>query len=269
VRGPAGRLRGGLADTPLPAWDLVDRARYVPRRPGRRPLAAVVTSRSCAPGCPTCHGSFGQVVRGRPVAAVLAEVERLVRGQGVRELVLQDEVFNHDPARARTLLEGLVRLSPELRLRIPSGLRGDRLDGELCALLARAGLRAVDVPIDTAAPELQRRLKLNLDLDEAARGVQRLTLAGIVVRGTFHLGWPGETADERRTTTRFARRAALHRARFSPACDSPLWPPGGPPVTDERRACLRAALAFQASPARAAAWAAFALATARRARSRS
>lgn len=227
-RGPEGRtireairaLPADLDREPLPAWDLVDVTRYF-TRPGsstphrcRRQWAPLSTSRACPPGCGVCHSSYGRVQRSRGLASVMEEIDRLVDRFGVQEVVLFDEVPNHDPARLRSLLEALASRHPDLTLSFKNALRGDLLGGQDPALLRAAGVREISLVVETASPRLQREMKLNVDLAATVAAAEALERSGISTRGLFTLGLPTETATEREETVRFATISPFTSVRF-------------------------------------------------------
>lgn len=208
-----------LPPSPLPAWDLVDRARYLSGRPSKRreAWANLVTSRACPPACPTCQNAYGRVFRVRELGEVLEELRLLVSELGVTKVRVADELFNHDLGRAKAFVRGFLREAPKARLRLPMGLRPDHVDAEFAQLLAQAGVRKVTISIDSTAPHVQRLLRHNLDFARVPAGIRQLAEAGIQVHGSFSMGWPEESNDQQAATSRFARRGLFHTADFRAA----------------------------------------------------
>jgi radical SAM superfamily enzyme YgiQ (UPF0313 family) len=237
---------------PEPAWDLCPDA-LRERLP--RGFAPWLTSWTCPPTCPTCHGSFGRSVRVRDRDHALAEARRVLQ-EGARGLGLLDEVFDHDVYAAKALLRGLLQLDQPTRLVFARGLRAEAIDLELATLLYSAGLRRVDVPIRTASPRLQKLLHEHRDMDATRRSVAHLVRAGIFVSGTFLVGAPGEDAVDRRATCNFARRSGFHQVRYRTAgTEFPANPRGHtlPRLApkEARRACIQARIASAWAPSRA------------------
>lgn len=208
-----------LPPSPLPAWDLVDRARYLKGRPGkqRETWANLVTSRACPPACPTCQNAYGRVFRMRELSEVLEELRQLVNDLGVKTVRVADELFNYDLARAKAFVRGFLREAPDARLRLPMDLRPDHVDAEFAQLLALAGVRRVTISIDSTAPHVQRLLRHNLDFTKIPAGIRHLAEAGILVHGRFSMGWPQESQEQQAATARFARRSLFHTADFQAA----------------------------------------------------
>lgn len=243
-RKPDGEIaHESAAPSPLhpaaPAWDLIqlgayDRApaagrfrRFIGR--GKGQSAALVTSRTCRPGCPTCHRSFGSPTRERAVRDVVAEIRDLVVRRGVRRINVLDHAFDGSPARALEITRAVAKLRSapgcgSLTLGFPKGLRGDGLTPELVTALVDAGVRRFPLAVGTASRRLQRLIKRNLDLgkvDEALRSIQS---AGGVGHLQMLLGIPTETTGEAAHTIRWARRSRAHTVTFAPGKDMDLGP---------------------------------------------
>ena len=106
AKAPAGVV-DDLDAIPLPAWDLVDFDKYAKVRnfmsllKGKR-YAPIFTSRGCPYLCTYCHDIFGKKFRWRSPENVAAEVA-LLRGLGVDELQIVDDIFNMNPRRMKAV----------------------------------------------------------------------------------------------------------------------------------------------------------------------
>lgn len=270
-RGPAprpARVQGA------PAWDLVDLKRYAsgggdhgelrPTRSGRRAprSATVLTSRVCAPGCPTCHQSFGSSARDRSVRDVIGEIRDLVHRRGVRRILIADHGFDGRPARAAEIARAVAKLREApgraaLTMEFPRGLRGDGLTPEVVEAFLTAGVRRFPIHAVTASRRLQRLLKSNINLRAAAEGIERVVAAGSALTHLeLRLGLPTETAGEAAATIRWAQGTHAHTATFLPGKDvdlGPAWSGGEGDEHDDFPALRRRALlAFYGRPRRAA-----------------
>lgn len=277
--GPAGTLLSGPPAAPArvqgaPAWDLVDLKRYaarggekgilMPAWSNRRTLrsATVRTSRACAPGCRTCHQSFGSSARDRSVRDVVAEIRDLVHRRGVRRLLIADHGFDGRPERAAEIARAVARLRgapgrASLSLEFPRGLRGDGLTPEVVEAFLAAGVRRFPIQAVTASRRLQRLLKSNIDLRASGAGIERVQASsGALVHLELRLGLPTETAGEVAATIRWAQNTAAHTAAFLPGRDvdlGPAWTTSDGDEHDDFPALRRRALlAFYGSPRRAA-----------------
>ena len=208
-----------LDELPLPAWDLIDHAKYhdVPRGGviyAHKEFATMFSSRACPWRCTYCHNSYGKAFRARSAEHVLGEIDLLVRDHGVRELVFMDDIFNFRPDRAKAIARGLIERDYGLKLTFPNGFRGDILDEELVLLLKQAGMYRCMVAVESAVPRIQKVMKKNLKIDKVRKIVDFIADQGVMVHGAFMLGFPSETEAEMRETVRWAANSSFHTAAF-------------------------------------------------------
>jgi len=204
---------------PMPAWDLVDHAKYRDKaRSGvirtKGDFATMFSSRACPWRCTYCHNSYGKTFRERSADSVLAEIDHLVQQYGVKELVFLDDIFNFKPARAKAIARGLIERGYDLRLSFPNGFRGDHLDEELVDLLQAAGMYRCMIAVESAVPRIQRLSKKNLKIDKVLHIAEYVARRGVLVHGAFMIGFPTETEAEMRATIDWAVRSPFHTAAF-------------------------------------------------------
>jgi len=219
VKTPDRELIQDMDSIPFPAWDLVDFDRY-----GRemsmngncyyQRWAMVNTSRGCPYHCIYCHMIFGKKQRCRSAENVLEHIELLVRGYGVKELHIVDDIFNLDLPRAKMICQQILERDLKVKIAFPNGLRGDRMDRELIHLLKLAGCYAITYGVETATPRLQTITRKNLNLEKVREAIAWTYETGIVPQGFFMLGFPGETPAEMKDTVNWAIRSKLLRSWF-------------------------------------------------------
>jgi len=202
-----------------PAWDLVDLEAF-----NNRYLtftskvfakhANILSTRGCPYRCMYCHNILGKSFRARSPGHVFAEIRHLHDTQGVTDFQFVDDIFNLDLDRAKAICDLIIASDLDLTLSFPNGVRGDRMDTELIEKMAAAGTRFMSYAVETASPRLQKLIRKNLDLDRLFDAIEQTTRAGIVTRGYFMLGFPGETEAEALATIDYANRSALCGATF-------------------------------------------------------
>ncbi|HOW90403.1 MAG TPA: radical SAM protein, partial [Elusimicrobiales bacterium] len=218
---------------PFPAWDLVDMEKYFDagHRHAANPFPAsnrvvpVFTSRGCPYGCIYCHNIFGKRIRMRSAENVLREIELLSERYAPDEIEVSDDIFNCDMDRVIRICDGLIGSGSKAALSFPNGLRVDRMDRELVLKLKQAGTKQIYYAIESADPEVQKRIGKNLDLSKAEEIVRFTAGSGIVTGGFFIFGFPGETKEEMRKTVEFAKALPFHVAVFhylTPRPNTPL-----------------------------------------------
>jgi radical SAM superfamily enzyme YgiQ (UPF0313 family) len=213
-----------------PAWDLLRPESY-PHAPfaafvQRLPAATIVASRGCPYRCAFCAAGFlsGHRVRFRRPAAIVAEMLRLKHVHGIREIQFADDNLTADPEVVTALCELMLAEGVDLPWSCPNGVRVERLDRPLLALMRRAGCHSLAVGVESGSPRILRKVCKGTDLAAVRKGLQLIREAGIVTVGYFMLGFPGETDAERRATIALALQLPLDRAHFMLYCPLPGTP---------------------------------------------
>ncbi len=162
---------------------------------------------------PQLRGKF----RSRRFASVVAEAEQLVR-QGVREITLigQDTTCYGEDLGMKDgladLLDALARIEGLVWLRFLYAYP-NKVTTKLLETIARHDniAKYLDVPLQHASARVLKRMKrggngeIFLKMIEKARRL----IPGLVVRTTFIVGFPGETAEEFAELEAFVRAAKL------------------------------------------------------------
>jgi ribosomal protein S12 methylthiotransferase len=220
-QGRFSRAQWDGATAALPEYlysDLTPRILTTPRS-----SAYIKIAEGCDHPCSFCiipqlRGKF----RSRRLESIVAEAERLI-AQGVREITLigQDTTcygedlglrINGEPAGLATLLDALAVLPGLKWLRFLYAYP-NKVTTRLLETIARHETIAkyLDVPLQHASPSVLKRMKRGgtaevfLRLIEKARAI----VPGIVLRSTFIVGFPGETAEDFNELAEFVAEAKL------------------------------------------------------------
>ena len=194
---------------PWPAYDMIGLERYFRldspwHFPKSGRAVQFITERGCPYQCSYCHEIHTKKFRGMAAETVLDQIEWLVKEHGVGELMIVDDIFNFDLARAKEICRGIIRRGLRIHLQFPNGVRGDRFDEELMALMKQAGTHYLAIAIETVSEKFQKLVRKNLKADRARDAVEWARKHGIEVSGFFMIGFPGETVEEVQTTLDFA-----------------------------------------------------------------
>lgn len=210
-----------IDDFGQPAWDLIDPRSY-PKAPHgmiarRFPLAPIITSRGCPYSCTYCSAPItaGKKMRWRSVGAVLDEMEMLYHQYGVREIQIEDDNFTIKRERVFEFCEALIRKNIDVIWSLPNGVRIDRLDPEMLALMKRSGCYLMSLGIESANQRILDLVKKNLNVELVRKVVGWVSDAGIESCGFFMIGFPTETREEIESTVEFALSLPLNRANFT------------------------------------------------------
>ncbi len=212
----AGRLRPRYlsrndADLSLrPAVDVVDRRRYPP-------LGVVQFSRGCRYACEFCsiHGFFGHTIRSKPIGQVVDEV----RARPERVLFFVDDNLFADRARARELFGRLVGTGKRWVCQISMDVA---TDPDLLRLMRRAGCRMVLVGFESLDPANLKQMGKGANLHANYSDVlANVAAAGLMVYGTFVVGYDTDTVATGPALVDFATRSGFSIANFNPLMPMP------------------------------------------------
>ncbi len=193
-----------------PASDAVDRRRYPP-------LGVVQFSRGCRYACEFCsiHSFFGHKVRSKPLELIVAEV----RDRPERLLFFVDDNLFADREQARALFTALVGLGKRWVCQISMDVAED---ADLLALMRRAGCFMVLIGFESLAIENLKQMgkgaNLHTDYD---RIVGNVAAAGLMIYGTFVIGYDHDTCRTGPALVDFATRSGFSIANFNPLMPMP------------------------------------------------
>ncbi len=219
LRSPAAPYIEDLDSLPFPAFDLLNlQAYYRLPRCGviyrHRRYAAIISSRGCPYRCAYCHQIHGKKWRARSAANVLDEMESLHAQYDIRDFIFMDDMFNLSAERVDAIAQGIIDRRLSIGLHFPIGLRGDIMTENSVRLLKKAGMYRCMYAVETASERLQKEIGKNNNLTRLKHIIDFTRRQGILVHGSFMLGFPTETETEARATIDFAMRSRLHTAAF-------------------------------------------------------
>jgi ribosomal protein S12 methylthiotransferase len=160
---------------------------------------------------PNLRGKF----RSRRFESVVAEAESLV-AQGVRELTLigQDTTCYGEDLGLKDglalLLERLAQIEGLVWLRFLYAYP-NKITGKLLETIAKYDkiCKYLDVPLQHASGSVLKSMKRGANAEILLKTVEkaRATVPGLVLRTSFIVGFPGETAEDFETLSQFVRNA--------------------------------------------------------------
>ncbi len=185
----------------------------------------LVTSRGCPYHCTFCdRGIFGNRYRFHSVPYIVDMIRRLRAAHGIDHFIFYDDNFTANKSHLEGLCEAIMRLP--FRITFACDARADLVDGQMLALMKRAGAWMISYGIETANPELLKLLDKSLSLDRAARAVHLTKEAGIITKGLFMIGVPGETPQTIERTKAFIRQLPfdlINLSKFTPYPGSEIF----------------------------------------------
>jgi anaerobic magnesium-protoporphyrin IX monomethyl ester cyclase len=185
----------------------------------------LVTSRGCPYRCTFCdRGTFGNRYRFNSVPYIIDMIRRLRDAHGIDHFIFYDDNFTANKAHLAALCEAILRLP--FRITFACDARADHIDGEMLALMKRAGAWMISYGIESANPELLEILDKSLSLPRAERAVRLTAEAGIVTKGLFMIGVPGETEETIERTKAFIESLPfdlINLSKFTPYPGSEIY----------------------------------------------
>ncbi len=204
---------------PCPAWHLypVDKITAPPHWDLARPAFPITASRGCPYRCTYCamKASVRGAARQRSVGEVVGEARGLVERYGARELMFFDACFSLRREWTLEFCRAFTEAGLARRLVWYCQTEVTRVDDEILREMHRAGCRVVAYGIESATPEILKRVKKPITPDAAREAVRLAKKHGIETIGYFMLGLPGETVESARRTIAFAKELDVDYAKFN------------------------------------------------------
>jgi radical SAM superfamily enzyme YgiQ (UPF0313 family) len=194
-----------LSRLPMPAWHLLDLARYAPGGRVDELGVFVQASRGCPIGCTMCPYALleGTTWRNNDIERVVNEIAHLNQTYGICRVRFRDPNFGFSRKYARALAEALIARNVELSASIESSV--EVFDDETLHKLREAGINTITTGVETNDPACMASIGQSLRVNDKLR--QRIATChalGYHVYGTYCLGAPEETWESVEKTWRFA-----------------------------------------------------------------
>ncbi|MBW1742168.1 MAG: B12-binding domain-containing radical SAM protein [Deltaproteobacteria bacterium] len=192
--------------------------RYSPRYA----LGFITSSRGCPYDCVFCsqRSISGKFYRFRSPETVLEEIEYLFKNRGQSHLIFQDDNFLPVKDRAMKLCELIIDRFGD-KISFDCQARADNVDDEVLAMMKESGCRLIHVGIECASDRLLSLVQKRETLQQIIDGVRLIQKHGIQVSGTFILGFPTETSEDRKAAYELAKKLDLAFVRFNNATPYP------------------------------------------------
>lgn len=209
---------------PVPAWHLLHREQYRMSRltERRSPGGCMETSRGCPFNCCYCNKSvFGRAFRGKSPDRVMHEIEFMMDKHGVREIHIVDDGFSNDLNRAKEICRLIINSGRNISFNMFNGIRSDRLDDELCALLKKAGCWQIAFGVESGNEKVLKSVSKGLGKDTIRKAVEMCHRNGLETFGFFIIGFPEDTRDTIMETISFAVELDMNISKYDIAVPLP------------------------------------------------
>ncbi len=192
-----------------------------------KPMAFLVTSRSCPHRCSFCsvHRTFGFEYRRRSVDRVMEEIRRRY-AEGYRVLDFEDDNLTFYQEEMRGLCERILEefSGGELQLLAMNGISYLSLDAELLELMRQAGFTHLNLSLVSSDKSVREATKRPHTVKKYLEVVEAAARLGFKVVSYQILGLPQESLESMIQTMIFAERlpVLLGASMFYLTPDSPI-----------------------------------------------
>lgn len=207
-----------------PAAPLVDLNSFPPfpyhlfeKHADKYELGFIMTSRGCPYNCIFCSQRVisGRQYRYLSLERVVEELDLLIHRYHQTHITFFDDNFVVNRERTKKLCQMIHDKGFHEKASFDCQTRGDAIDDEIIHYFKLANITSVGIGLETASERLITLLKKGETVKDNVAGVKRLKAAGFKVAGTFILGLPTETREERWQAYRLANELDLDYVRFN------------------------------------------------------
>ena len=201
---------------PFPNWDGfdLDSYGYSPAL-ARKPFLTIQSSRGCPFACEFCPYLVMQGIplRRRENSNVVSEMKYLVERYGVKSLLFRDITWSMNKKLSKDLCLEIIAKKFDLDIGIET--RADTLDDELIALMSEAGIKVVNLGIESPDDNIllgsgRRPIKE----DKLKRTIRALEAAGIRGQGFYIFGLIDDTEKSIEKTIEYSKELNTYTAQF-------------------------------------------------------
>jgi radical SAM superfamily enzyme YgiQ (UPF0313 family) len=216
---PAGIVDAGfvsdLNGLPFPTWDQFNIRRYKYSIITARGITLpMLSSRGCPYTCGYCPYLVNSRYRVRRAENVVDEIEYLVKRFGIRGISFRDPMFTFHRSRTMDIAQRI--LSKGLNIRFGIETRTDKLDEEQLRLLHRAGLRSLEIGIESFDEGiLLENLRKAPGKEQQEKIIDLCHRLGIRVIANYILGLSNDTVAGVQNTIGYAKKLNTFAIQFT------------------------------------------------------
>jgi radical SAM superfamily enzyme YgiQ (UPF0313 family) len=212
-------------DAPLPDLEKIPKFPYhlFTRNSDKYELGFIASSRGCPYNCIFCsqRSISRQKYRFFHADLVIQEIEELILKYRCSYITFVDDSFLMNKKRVIELCDMIQSRGFHKRAIFDCQARADTVDEQILKSLKDAGFRTIHFGIETASERLMKLIDKRETVQEIIEAIKLAKKMGFQVSGTFILGLPTETKQERRSAYRLAKELSLDYVRFNNATPYP------------------------------------------------
>jgi len=184
-----------LDKLPFPYWKIfpIEEYSYKPRILAK-PILPILTSRGCSSRCNYCpYIIFRNKWRANSAKYVLEEIKHFVEEYKIKGLIFRDPLLTYDRKRILKICDGLAS---NFKLELFCETKLDLLDKELVDSLCNAGLKVLNVGIESINARLLNKLGRKTESISYQKKIIRYCQSkGVNVNGLYMIGIHNDTKE--------------------------------------------------------------------------
>ena len=210
-------MHDDLDDCARVDWEFLDLERafargYMSTIMGPKRKVAMFASRGCEYACHFCAAPLlnGHALRHWSVDFLTREIRHLYDRYRVRRIYFMDDNATQDRAFFKDLCRGIADLGlKRLSVELYRGVRLENLDEEMLHLMRRAGFDMATIAPESGSERVRKLMHKDMADADIRRAAKMIRDAGLSLQAYFIIGYPGETAAERRDSYRYIHELGL------------------------------------------------------------
>ena len=200
-------LISNLDELPFPDWELFDYSKYlcIPSDKYGREIRfySISGMRGCPYTCSFCSSIHGSTVRCRSAESVVDEMEYNLRKFGAHHFDFADSNATLDKERFIEFCELMEERKLDVLWNIET--RVDLVDEEIAEAAKKAGCQVFCYGIESGDEFILQKIGKTYSVDQIEEAVRVATEAGLIVKSSFIIGHPFETAETAEKTFALAK----------------------------------------------------------------
>ena len=189
-------------------------------------VGILMSARGCPNQCIFCsmRTTTGLSYRVRPMNMVLEELEIIINKYSAKSIFFIEDNFVVRKQRTIELCDQIINRGWNKKAKFICQFRGDATTPEVLEKLVEAGFETVTLGIETGSERVAKIIKKGETVEENCNAVYLSKKYGLSVSATFIIGFPHETAKDRRATFKLAMKLPLDAVRINIAIPFPGTP---------------------------------------------
>lgn len=202
----------------------------------QKPFLPILASRGCSFSCNYCPYIVQYPEwRKRSPENVVAEMREDWERYKVRSLLFRDPLFTQGKGRAEAIAEGILSAGLERHIAWACETRTDLLNGKLIDLMVQAGLRGLNVGVESSDLEVLKSANRSQSQPHRERMIRYAESKGVKVATFYVFGLPADTKETVEQTIEYSRYLNTFAAQFhinTPFPGTPIYQMYKDSITD-------------------------------------